>query len=279
MLLLLVACKPEAPAPEPVRKAVAGWPGTVRTSAHYRVETVVDSVRTDSLLGRVETLHAAFFRAFALPEPRRAPAMNLRLYRDRDEMHRAEQMPDWAEGLYRDGWCIQYLQQGESNPWHWTVHEATHQLVAERARLALPRWLNEGLACLFSVSRMDSSGLHLGSVDAGAYPAWWLKDYRPTGNRSADLKNGKLQSLETIVRGGGVEPEDGDLNLAYLSWWTVTRFLWSREPQAFLAWVKLDRTPEGLERIVGPLKDLEEPYARSLVDLTDSVIKDAGGRR
>jgi len=273
--LWLAACKPEAPAPEPVRKAAANsaWQGTVRTSEHYRVETTVDSARTDSLLGRVETLHAAFLAAFALTEPRHASAMNLRLYRDREEMHAGESMPDWAEGIYQDGWCIQYLQRDEANPWHWTIHEATHQLLAERAQLALPRWLNEGLACLFSGSRMDASGLHLGTVDPASYPAWWLKDYRPTGDRAADLKHGKLQSLETIVRGGGVEPESGDLNLAYLSWWTVTRFLWSRDPQRFLAWVKLDRTPEGLERIVGSLKGLEEPYARSVAGLTDSVIQ------
>lgn len=254
------------------RDSTRVFPKVLR-SGPYRIETSVDSARTLALLDRVETLHAAFFRAFSLPEPRHAPAMNLRLYRDRHEMHAGESMPDWAEGIYRDGWCIQYLRKDEANPWHWTIHEATHQLVAERAQLQLPRWLNEGLACLFSVSRMDSAGLHLGSVDAAAYPVWWLKDYRPTGNRAADLRSGKLQSLEVIVRGGGVEPEDGDLNLAYLSWWTATRFLWSRDPKRFLAWVKLDRTPEGLERIVGPLKYLEEPYYRSLVTLTDSVMQ------
>jgi hypothetical protein len=249
-------------------------PWQVRASVHYRIESLVDSARTQAVLDRVETLHTAFYQAFALPEPRHATLLNLRLYRDRHEMHAAESMPDWAEGIYQDGWCIQYLRPREANPWHWTIHEATHQLVAERAQLSLPRWLNEGLACLFSVSRLDSTGLHLGTVDPESYPAWWLKDYRPTGNRAFDLKNGKLQSLETIVRGGGVEPENGDLNLAYLSWWTVTRFLWSRDPQRFLAWVKLDRSPEGLERIVGPLKELEEPYARNVAGLTDSVINE-----
>lgn len=281
--LLLWGCGPDSSEPKPKRGQEPAESRqslfTVLHSTHYRIETRGDSTRTRALLDRVEVLHLAFFRAFSLPEPRHAPAMNLRLYRDRHEMHAAESMPDWAEGIYREGWCIQYLRKDEANPWHWTIHEATHQLVAERAQLQLPRWLNEGLACLFSVSRMDSAGLHLGTVDPGAYPVWWLKDYRPTGNRAADLRSGKLQSLEVIVRGGGVEPEDGDLNLAYLSWWTATRFLWSRDPKRFLAWVKLDRTPEGLERIVGPLKDLEEPYARSLMALTDSVIKDAGGRR
>ncbi|MEN9354573.1 MAG: hypothetical protein RL318_1898 [Fibrobacterota bacterium] len=254
-------------------------PWRVLTSAHYRIESLTDSVKTQELLVRVEILYQAFGRALELPEPRHAPLLNLRLYRDRHEMHSFESMPDWAEGIYRDGWCIQYLRPREANPWHWTIHEATHQLNAERAQLDLPRWLNEGLACLFSTSRLDSSGLHLGAVDPESYPVWWLKEYRPVGNRIADLRNGKLQSLETIVRGGGVVPESGDLNLAYLSWWTVTRFLWSRDPVRFFAWVKADRSVEGLERIVGSLKDLEGPYVRSMVDLTDSVIRSAGGRR
>lgn len=258
----------KAPTPAAPSQAL---PWHVFASAHYRVESLVDSSRSQVLLTRLEMLYTAYGAAFGLTVPRHAPLMELRLYRDRHEMHAVEAMPDWAEGIYRDGLCIQYLRRGEANPWHWAIHEAAHQLNAERAGIELPRWLEEGLACLFSCSRLDSAGLHLGTVDPDSYPAWWLKDYRPTGHRALDLKNGKLQSLETIVRGGGVVPEDGDLNLAYLSWWTVTRFLWSRDPQAFLAWVKLDRTPEGLERIVGPLKDLEEPYAKSLVGLTDSV--------
>jgi hypothetical protein len=281
--LSLAGCLPEKakPAPRSVvdpASARDSLPWRVLTSPHYRIESLTDSVQTREVLWRVETLYAAYQQVLGLTEPRHAALMDLRLYRDRHEMHAFESMPDWAEGIYRDGWCIQYLRPREANPWHWTIHEATHQLNAERAQLDLPRWLNEGLACLFSTSRLDSSGLHLGTVDPESYPVWWLDDFRPSGNWAEDLKQGKLQSLETIVRGGGVEPESGDLNLAYLSWWTVTRFLWSRDPVRFFAWVKKDRSVEGLERIVGPLKELEEPYARSLVELTDSVREEMRGR-
>ena len=76
--------------------------------------------------------------------------MLLKIYSSRKELKRANPLSGWAEAFYREPYCHQYIEaENENRPYHWMVHEATHQLNNEVSQFELPQWAEEGIACYF----------------------------------------------------------------------------------------------------------------------------------
>ena len=85
-----------------------------------------------------------------------------------------------------------YAYFSPAQPYHWMLHEATHQLAREVSGFRRNRWIEEGLASYFSTSTLGDGGLQLGVVDSHAYPIWWLSRYRLTATRPATRRRSSL---------------------------------------------------------------------------------------
>lgn len=176
----------------------------------------------------------------------------------------------WAEGIYHDGICDQYVDRRSEYPWTWLLHEATHQVAAEDASVHLPRWANEGLACLFGVSRIEKGLLRLGSVDSRTYPTWWLVGKPLSGSLAMD-------TVERLVPPGRFlhEPEAVDIsasvNAHYLGWWTFVHYLHVQDSVKFRDWVLHDGTYAGLARRYDLGPSLNRRWYGHVLALADSV--------
>jgi len=123
--------------------------------------------------------------------------LKLKLYKDRDEFKRCNRV-GWAEARYRKPYCHQYIDEDERSPYHWMIHEATHQLNKELAGLSLRTWLDEGLADYFSTSFLGENEIELGKIDIHTYPVWWLGTLDLSGGLEKDIQSDKIIPLDLI---------------------------------------------------------------------------------
>lgn len=184
---------------------------------------VVYSTATADQTAEICTVSEAVYTAFreffgadhALPEEH--DALLVRLFGTRDEFrHVVLDDEGWAEGIYDGLYCNMYYDPEAASPYHWFIHEATHQLNWEVARLNNVQWLEEGIASYFGTSRYVDGELRLGEPDADTYPVWWMPEW--------DLDT-QVIPLEDIVAGEGGPSMDEYFNYYYLEWWTLTHFL------------------------------------------------------
>ncbi len=82
------------------------------------------------------------------------PKLKMKLFKDREEFRRCNRSCGWAEAFYRTPYCYQYYGADEAHPYHWMMHEATHQLNAEAACLHAAAVAQRG-ACLLSLDQPD----------------------------------------------------------------------------------------------------------------------------
>lgn len=187
----------------------------------------------------------------------------------------------WAEAIYHDRTCDQFDDPSASNPWHWLVHEGTHQLAWEDVHLDLPRWASEGLACLFGVSRIRRGAIVLGSVDPETYPTWWLRKWTFTGDLRRDVEEGCLvRPTQVLLEPDGVDIAKS-LNAHYLTWWSMAHYFFATNPSAWRDWVLHDASKEGLLRRFGPVETLDHRWYAHVLSLRDSVTggqSGSGGR-
>ena len=151
------------------------------------------------------------------------------------------------------------------------MHEATHQLNDAAARLRLPQWLEEGLACYVSTSRSVGNSLHLGDIDTNTYPVWWLDSLALSGDLDADKKHGSIIPLRAIFSGQGGPSMNRRFNLYYLHWWSLTHFLMHYENGQYKASLgRLIADGGGLsafEKDIGPIETLERQWYGYLAEL------------
>lgn len=239
-------------------------------STHYHLWTSAPPSRGSQALAAAETLHRSWTAWAGSAHGKRKH--HLRLFASRTEMRRALPGLGWAEAIYHDSLCDQYDDPDSERPWHWLVHEGTHQLAAEDARLDLPRWANEGLACLFSASRTRNHRLILGSVDPETYPVWWLRRRPLAGALQQDLAKGNLVLPSAVL----AEPETVDIsrsvNAHYLTWWSMAHFFHTADPAAWRDWVLHDGSKAGLLRRYPPVATLDARWYAHVLKLRDSVL-------
>ena len=182
----------------------------------YSTATAEQTDEICTVAGAVYEAYVGFFGAArTLPEDH--DPLLVRLFGTRDEFrHIVLDDEGWAEGLYDGLYCNMYYDAEAANPYHWFIHEATHQLNWEVAGMDTVQWLEEGIASTFGTSRYVDGELRLGETDVDAYPAWWLPQW--------DLAT-QVIPLDAIVSGVGGPDMDQYFNYYYLEWWTLTQYL------------------------------------------------------
>ncbi|HEU0008684.1 MAG TPA: hypothetical protein VFT34_02600 [Verrucomicrobiae bacterium] len=259
--------------------AVAAWkfiprswhPTLTLDTPHHRIYSTATRAQTEATAGALTLLHGAFSNCFGGVvgfEPAH-PRLQVKLFKDRTEFRRVNPGLGWAEAFYREPYCRAYFSAGESNPYHWMLHEAVHQLNHEVAHLQLEKWLEEGLAEYFSTSRLRTNELALGRIDPNTYPVWWIDELATSADLAENLRNGSVIPLKSILTGTGGPSMRRHFNLYYLHWWTLTHFVFET-PQHRGQALKLAQQGGGLaafEQCVGPI-DLVQPewhaYVRQL---------------
>jgi hypothetical protein len=252
--------------------AVAAWryvprpwhPTLVLETAHYRIYSTAAPLQATNTARALEFLYHAysnrlgFVKGF-LPEHSR---LQVRLYKDRAEMRRVNPGLGWAEAYYQWPYCRAYFSDGEVNPYHWMLHESTHQLNREVAHLNLGQWLEEGVAEYFSTSQIHSNELAAGQIDLNTYPVWWLDDLATSSNLTANIANGSVIPLRSVITGRGGPSMNSKFNLYYLHWWTLTYFIFETPKYRNQALPLIQRGGDlqSFEELIGPVDQVQAEW-------------------
>jgi protein-S-isoprenylcysteine O-methyltransferase Ste14 len=267
LLAILVALAAWAYVPRP-------WsPGVVLETEHYVIRSSATEEQTREIALAAEVVYSGYrqllegWKRTLAPHPK----LGIKLFRDRREFRRCNRIRGWAEAFYQPPYCYQYYSADEVHPYHWMMHEATHQLNDAAVRLRLPQWLEEGLACYVSTSRIVDNSLHLGDIDTNTYPIWWLDSVVLSGNLDADKKRGTIIPLRAILSGQGGPSMNRHFNQYYLHWWSLTHFLMHYEKGQYQAALgRLIADGGGLpafEKHIGPIERIERQWYGQLAEL------------
>jgi Protein of unknown function (DUF1570) len=201
--------------------------------------------------------------------------LKMKLFANRDEFRFHNRIESWAEAFYLKPYCYQYFSADESNPYHWMIHEATHQLNEEAADLSLSKWVDEGIADYFGSSCIISNKLAIGTIDTNTYPVWWVNLLATSGNLEADKQNGSVIPLRAIISGSGGPNIDESFNLYYLHWWSLMHFLLHGENGKYrdgLARVMVgDSGVEGFEKHIGTIETIEKEWHAYVRELKQTL--------
>lgn len=257
----------KAPAPKAsASRAATRTPAThTLATAHYHVVSSASPDQTRHVAQAVEQLHAAFTAFFPDTPASRADGRPLQMvvYRDQAQFKANNRSSPWAEAYYLPPACHAYYDQGQRNPVHWMLHEATHQLAREVARFPRQRWSDEGLASYFGASRIVNGHLVPGSVDRNAYPIWWLPRLALSGDLDDDIAHGRLIPLRAIIEGNG-PPIGEHVNTYYLQFWSLTHFLLhhdgGRHAPAYRRLLARGGTLADFEAAFGPIERVQAQW-------------------
>lgn len=258
--LLLAACKRDVP----VDQTPAHADAQVLETAHYRIESRASGEETRKTADATESLYRAYLRFFELPDKLRDNKLRLVLYRDRADFKRHNRGSPWAEAYYRPDTCHAYYARNAANPYHWMLHEATHQLNREVAGLQRRAWIEEGLATYFGASRLESGELIAGSIDPAAYPIWWLPKLPLSGDLKRDVGEGRFIALRVLITGSDGPPIDRHVNEYYVGYWSLTYFLFHYDGGKYAdGYRKLIANGGGIddfETLIGPVGVIEAEW-------------------
>lgn len=213
-----------------------------------------------------ESLHAAYIEFFAgsihsVPD---AQKLRLTLYKDQEEFKRQNKSAVWAEAYYLEPNCHAYFAATEANPYHWMLHEATHQLHTEVAHFPSTKWINEGLATYFGTSTIDGGKLIPGRIDANTYPIWGVSRLSLSGDLQNDIRSGKIIALRALISGVGGPSIDEKFNVYYIGYWSLSHFLFhfenGRYAQPYRKLIAEGGGVENFEKILGPLDRIEAEW-------------------
>lgn len=240
--------------------------GIKTETEHYLISSTAKPQQTAQVAGTVESLHAAyaeFFKGY-LPAGAKPEKMKLMLYRNREEFSAHNKSNSWAEAYYSASICHAYYSEQYPNPYHWMIHEATHQLNNEVAHFKTPKWINEGLASYFGTSRIENRRLLPGKIDMSAYPAWWLSDISLSGDIRKDMAEGRIIPLHQIIEGKGGPDINRHVNLYYIEYWSFSHFLFHYENGIYASSYKKliaeGGSLESFERTIGPVDRIQDEW-------------------
>jgi hypothetical protein len=241
-------------------------------SPHFLLRSSATDAESAAVLAAVEQLHAAYARFFQAelagrPVPGR---MQLALYADRGEFQHHNTSKGWAEAFYRHPVSHAYVARNVENPYHWMLHEVTHQLNRELAGFRRVQWVEEGLASYFGTSRIVDGAMRVGDIDPDTYPVWWLPSARLSGDFARDVQVGQVIPLRELMAGGG-PGIDRNVNLYYIHYWSLTHFLLEHDGGRYAAGYRrfiASPTPLDFEATVGDLETIESGWYESLLAMT-----------
>lgn len=240
-------------------------------TAHYAITSTADAAQTQQVADAAEALYsayAAFFPGKALSAPRNR--LKLTLYAHQAQFKANNRSLPWAEAYYLRPICYAYYAKDESNPYHWMVHEATHQLNAEVSGFPKTRWVDEGLATYFGTSRIERGKLVPGKIDPGAYPIWWLTNSGLTGSLDKDIDEGNWVPIRALITGIDAPSIASNVNGYYIQYWGLSHFLFHGGNGRYAAGYKRLIAEGGslanFERLIGPAERIEYEWYRYLQD-------------
>ncbi len=260
--------------------AIVGWdtvrrhwsPNLTQETEHYVIYSTATPEQT-AQIGQVAEIVYVGYRRLADQlgcEIQPHPKLKIKLFKDREEFRHCNRIHDWAEAFYRKPYCYQYYSADEMNPYHWMMHEATHQLNAEVARFKLPQWLDEGIACYVSTSHIVGDTLVLGEIDTNTYPVWWLDSMATSGNLDQDKAAGTIIPLRQILGRGGPSIDE-HFNLYYLHWWSLVHFLVEGEQGRYrdgLARLLAGHVDlSAFEKCIGPIESIQKSWYEHVLGL------------
>lgn len=239
-------------------------PQLTHHAPHHVIYSSASPEATTATAHRLELLFNCYSNGFGSLSNflRATPPLQVKLFKDRAEFRRINPGLGWAEAYYRKPYCRAYYSSEEINPFHWMLHEATHQLNAEVAHLELEKWLEEGIAEYFSTSQMREDQLLLGQIDPNTYPVWWIDELATSPSLEENLTNGSVIPLRAIITNRGGPSLNQHFNLYYLHWWTLTHFIFET-PQYrahALAVVRDGGSLEAVEKLLGPVEQLQKDW-------------------
>jgi hypothetical protein len=203
-------------------------PGAITIETpHYTITTTATPEETRLTGDAVEHLHAAYTTFFPQPPgtANTVGKLKLTLYKSQREFKANNLSALWAEAYYLRPICYAYYARGQKNPYHWMVHEATHQLNTEVSVFRKAKWIDEGLATYFGTSRIRLGKLIPGEIDADTYPIWWLTRSGLTGNLDADIQDGRWIPIRALITGIDAPNISSNVNRYYIQYWSLTYFL------------------------------------------------------
>jgi Protein of unknown function (DUF1570) len=247
-------------------------------TAHYEITSTATPQQTELVAEAVEIFYSAYTGFFSelLEKNTKPNKFKLVLYKNRQEFSANNKSSSWAEAYYRNPICYAYYSETTQNPYHWMVHEATHQLNNELAHFKIPKWTNEGLASYFGASKIENKILLAGSIDTNAYPIWWLSRLNLSGNLDADIADKEIIPLQFIISGNGGPDFSQNVNLYYIEYWSLTHFLFHYKNGIYADnYKKLiieGGSLENFERLIGPIDKIQREWYDYLEnDLTKSI--------
>jgi hypothetical protein len=259
----------------------------IHETPRYRIVTTADTAQTEHIAAAVESLHDAYLGFFRdqIPETAirsRKKKLKLTLYRDRPQFQAFNDSMPWAEAYYRTPMCHAYYVKGAPNPFHWMLHEATHQLNAEVARFKKAPWIDEGLGTYFGSSRLVIGTLRLGEIDPDTYPIWWLPTFPISGDLDADIAQQRWIPLHSFLTGKNAPPMAGRVNQYYMQYWSLTHFLFhydnARYATAYKQLIAEGGTLTNFEKRIGPVDRIQREWYGYLLGLHNAAAdaKQAG---
>jgi hypothetical protein len=265
--LLIIACE----------RWYRRWsPDITLDSDHYIAYSTASKDDTQSALNKAEILYGAYntFMSPLLPANQNDRKLKLKFYKDRDEFKRCNRA-GWAEALYRKPYCHQYIDAGEKSPYHWMIHEATHQLNKELAGLSLKNWLDEGLATYFGTSLLEENKIQLGKIDQNTYPIWWIATLNFSGDLEKDIKSKSIIPLNLIIRDKKGPSMRSHFNTYYIHWWSLTHFCIhynnGQYKDGFFNVIKDGGTKKSFEKNIGPINDIQKKWYQYLQEITKDL--------
>ena len=252
----------------------------IHESERYRIITTADAAHTEQVARAIESLHNRYIEFFRehLPQDAfeaRPKKLKLTLYRDRAQFQRHNHSLSWAEAYYLAPMCHAYYVEGAPNPYHWMVHEATHQLNAEVAHFKKAPWIDEGLGTYFGTSRFANGELRLGEIDPDTYPIWWLASFPLDEDLNVDIAQQRWVPLRALLTGKGMPPMAGRVNQYYVQYWILTHFLFhydgGRYAVGYKNLIAEGGTLANFEKRIGPVERIEREWHRYLLDLVSEA--------
>jgi hypothetical protein len=252
----------------------SSWSASItKETEHYKIYSSATPRQTDEIAEVAEIVYAGYkdFIGQLKKEISPHPKLQMKLYKDREEFRRCNRITNWYEAYYSYPYCYQYYSSNEKNPHHWAMHEAAHQLNNEAANLTLPQWLEEGIACYISTSKIADKSLHLGDVDKNTYPVWWFKIIATKGDLQTDKENKSIIPLRAIVSGQDGPDLNTYFNLYYLHWWSLVHFLVNygdgQYRDGLNRLISESGTVSSFESNIGKIETIEEQWYRYVKEL------------
>ncbi len=238
--------------------------GRLLATPHYLITSTASDSQTKLVADAAESLHAGYMTFFPQSAGAAPIRLKLRLYKNQAEFKLHNKASFWAEAYYLPPNSHAYFAADEENPYHWMLHEVTHQLNYEVARLANTKWINEGLATYFGTSAIRDGKLIPGQIDVHTYPIWVVSKLSLTGDFDRDIQRGKIVGLRALVSGVGGPKFDEKVNTYYVGYWSLTHFLFHFENGRYAAsyrkLIAAGGSIDDFERIVGPVDRIQSEW-------------------